>query len=66
MSTINETLQSGVEHHRAGRLREAEEMYRKVLELHPRHAGAVHLLGLLAFQVGRTQQALELLREGLI
>lgn len=65
MSTINETLQSGVEHHRAGRLREAEEMYRKVLELHPRHAGAVHLLGLLAFQVGRTQQALEMLREAM-
>jgi Flp pilus assembly protein TadD len=65
MSTINETLQNGVEHHRAGRLREAEDMYRKVLELHPRHAGAVHLLGLLAFQVGRTPQSLELLREAM-
>ena len=65
MSTINETLQCGVEHHRAGRLFEAEQMYRKVLELHPRHAGAVHLLGLVAFQDGRAPQSIQMLREAM-
>ena len=61
MITITEALQAGLDHHRAGRLREAEKLYRHVLEMHPGHASARHLLGLIAFQAGRHEQALELL-----
>jgi tetratricopeptide (TPR) repeat protein len=61
MADISETLRAGVEHHRAGRLTEAEEMYRRVLLIHPRHAGAVHLLGLIAFQLGKHDVAVEYL-----
>jgi tetratricopeptide (TPR) repeat protein len=57
MSTIPEMLQAGLEHHRAGRLHDAELLYLQVLRLHPRHAGAVHLLGLIAFQVGKLDVA---------
>ncbi|MEX0676317.1 MAG: tetratricopeptide repeat protein [Pirellulales bacterium] len=59
MADILETLQAGLDHHRAGRLTEAEKFYRRVLEIHPRHAGAAHLLGLIAFQVGRHDLALQ-------
>jgi tetratricopeptide (TPR) repeat protein len=59
MSTIVDTLQAGLNHHRAGRLHEAEKMYRRVLEIYPRHARAVHLLGLIAYQVGQVDRAVE-------
>jgi Flp pilus assembly protein TadD len=61
-STINESLQAGLEHHRAGRLREAEQMYRDVLSRHPRNAQAIHLLGLIAFQLGRPVDSIQCLR----
>jgi tetratricopeptide (TPR) repeat protein len=59
--TIAETLQAGLDFHRAGRLHDAERMYRRVLDLHPRHARAAHLLGLIAFQAGHNDKAVELL-----
>ncbi len=55
MADIVEMLQAGLAHHRAGRLPEAERDYRKVLEMHPRHAQALHLLGLVAFQAGKIE-----------
>jgi tetratricopeptide (TPR) repeat protein len=61
MSTISDALQAGLEHHRAGRLRQAEQMYRDVLSRHPRNAQAIHLLGLIAYQSGQTDDALKLL-----
>jgi Tfp pilus assembly protein PilF len=65
MADISETLQAGLEHHRAGRLLQAEHMYRRVLQIHPRHAGAIHLLGLIAFQVGKPELAAEYLTEAI-
>ena len=63
MTSIPEALQAGLEHHRAGRLLQAEQMYRRVLQIHPRHAGAVHLLGLIAFQAGKLDVAEFMLKE---
>ena len=63
MTSIPEALQAGLEHHRAGRLLQAELMYRRVLQIHPRHAGAVHLLGLIAFQAGKIDVAEYMLQE---
>jgi predicted O-linked N-acetylglucosamine transferase (SPINDLY family) len=63
MTSIPEALQAGLEHHRAGRLLQAEQMYRRVLQIHPRHAGAVHLLGLIAFQAGKLDVAEYMLQE---
>ena len=48
-------------HHQAGRLPEAEQLYRQILALEPRHADSLHLLGVLAQQVGRHDIALELI-----
>src|SRR5437867_1473861 len=40
-------------HHQSGRLAEAEAIYRQILAVEPRHADALHLLGVIAHQVGR-------------
>ncbi|HEV3137678.1 MAG TPA: tetratricopeptide repeat-containing glycosyltransferase family protein [Pirellulales bacterium] len=65
MSSIPETLKAGLAAHRAGRLVEAEYMYRRVLEAQPNHAGAFHLLGLLAFQMGKHEMAAQLVNDAI-
>ena len=48
------------EHHRAGRLTEAEAIYRQLLAAMPESPGALHSLGVLAHQVGKLDLALAL------
>jgi protein O-GlcNAc transferase len=50
-----------VRHHQAGRLNEAERLYREVLQADPRHADALHFLGVLAHQAGRNDVAVDLI-----
>ena len=50
-----------VEHHRAGRLEQAEALYRDILRARPDHPDTLHGLGILAAQTGNTDQALGLL-----
>lgn len=52
-------------HHRAGRLGEAEAGYRRILAAEPGHPDALHLLGLLAHQLGRHEAALPLIVEAI-
>ncbi|MDQ5977544.1 MAG: protein O-GlcNAc transferase [Verrucomicrobiota bacterium] len=54
-------LQDAVVHHRAGRLDQAESLYRRVRAALPNHFDAVHLSGIVALQRGRTAEAVELL-----
>ncbi|MEJ2604038.1 MAG: tetratricopeptide repeat protein [Gammaproteobacteria bacterium] len=56
-------LQEGLDHHRAGRLKEADASYRSVLAEEPRHPDGLYLLGVLALQVGQPQVALRLFRD---
>ena len=46
-------------HHRAGRLQEAAATYRTVLTLDSRNPDALHLLGVIAHQLGNPRQAVE-------
>jgi len=46
--------------HKAGRLGEAEVLYRKVLERHPLEVNALHFLGLVCTQTGRLEEAARL------
>ncbi len=48
-------------HHRAGRLAQAESLYRDSLTLDPNHADSLNCLGILAHQCGRNDAALELI-----
>jgi len=58
-------IQTGFEHHRSGRLREAESVYRTILERNPRHADALHLLGIMAHQTGNNKVAVELIEQAI-
>src|SRR5690349_2937389 len=55
---IEAYFQSGLRLHRAGRLPEAEQVYRQVLAAEPAHADAMHMLGVIASQCGQPQAAL--------
>lgn len=55
---IEAYFQSGVRLHGAGRLAEAEQIYRQVLATAPAHADSLHMLGVLASQCGQPQAAL--------
>jgi tetratricopeptide (TPR) repeat protein len=59
------TVRAGFAHHRAGRLRRAEALYRKALSKDPEHADALHLLGVIAYQCGMTATAIRLIERAL-
>ena len=48
-------------HHQAGRLNEAERLYLQILKADPLHTDALHLLGVLAHQIGRNDLAVDLI-----
>ena len=58
MTTISEALAIAVEHHQAGRLHDAQRIYRQIPAIEPNHAQAWHLLGVIAHQAGRHEIAL--------
>jgi len=58
-------IEAAVEHHRAGRLQQAEASYRQVLAEQPRNFDALHLLGVIALQRGEAERATELIGEAL-
>ncbi len=62
---MTERLQEAVRHHQAGRLAQAERLYRDILKQDPNHADALHLLGGLANQAGQRQAALDLIDRAL-
>lgn len=62
---IEAYYQNGVKLHGAGRLPEAEQAYRQVLTAEPRHADAMHMLGVLASQCGQPQAALACLDQAI-
>jgi len=62
-SPAQRALARGLEHHQAGRLAEAEAIYRQVLAAEPTNAAALHLLGVLATHVGQHAAAVELISQ---
>ena len=63
--TIPQAFQIALQHHQAGRLQEAEALYRQILAAQPKHSDALHLLGVIAHQVGRPDAAVGLIREAI-
>jgi Flp pilus assembly protein TadD len=54
-------LDRALEHHKAGRLQEAEALYRDILMRDPNQADAWYLLGRIAHQIGQYQNAIALI-----
>jgi hypothetical protein len=51
--------------HRAGRFSEAEKIYLQILTIDAHQADSLHLLGMIAFQGGRHEQAVQLIRRAI-
>ncbi|KAA0582577.1 tetratricopeptide repeat protein [Azospirillum sp. Sh1] len=62
MVTLSQALLIALDHHQAGRVAEAEDLYRRILNADPEHADAMELLGVLAAQTGRFGSAGRILR----
>jgi protein O-GlcNAc transferase len=58
-------FEQAVEHHRAGRLELAEQLYRHVSTADSRYADALHLSGVAALQLGRHDDALHLIEQAI-
>ena len=63
--TIEPALQQGVAAHKAGKLEEAERLYRAILQSQPAHPDANHNLGVIAVSVNKTESALPLFETAL-
>ena len=63
--TIPALLQAGLSHHQAGRLAQAESFYRQILQREPQHADALHLLGVIAYQVQQYDAAAQLIEQAI-
>jgi predicted O-linked N-acetylglucosamine transferase (SPINDLY family) len=58
---IQEAFKVAVGHHKAGRLAEAESVYRQILQDAPDNPDALHLLGMLLHRMGRSGDGLQMI-----
>lgn len=65
MPTTSESLSIAVQHHQAGRLQSAEQIYREILQTEPNHVDALHLLGVIAHQVGQQDVAVQYIEKAI-
>lgn len=65
MTGTHRSVEQGLQHHGAGRLREAEALYRQALAEDPQNIDALHFLGVIALQRGDHAQAAALISQAL-
>jgi tetratricopeptide (TPR) repeat protein len=63
--TIEQAVGLAIQHHTAGQLQEAEQIYRQVLAVAPNHPDALHLLGVIALQAGRADVAIDFINRAI-
>ncbi len=63
MLNISEMFDSAVRSHQGGDLKRAEQLYRQILQADYAHDGALHLLGVVAYQTGHHADAIALLKQ---
>jgi tetratricopeptide (TPR) repeat protein len=62
---IQDLFDTAVRYHLAGRLADAELIYRQILAREPTHADTLHALGLMASGLGRKDMAIDLFRQAI-
>ena len=65
MANVQGLFGEAIQHHQAGRLAEADALYRRVLAEDRNHVDALHLLGVLAHQCGRHDIAVDLIGQAI-
>jgi tetratricopeptide (TPR) repeat protein len=63
--TIQQALNLAVQHHTAGDLPNAEGVYQQILQADPNQQVALHLLGVIAHQVGKNDIAVDLITKAI-
>ena len=63
--TIQQSIDLAVQHHSSGNLPEADSIYQQILQADPNQPVALHLLGVIAHQVGKNETAVELINKAL-
>ena len=56
---INEEIRLAFKYHRSGDLQQAENIYREILKIQPDNVDALHFLGILKYQLGNYDSAIE-------
>jgi tetratricopeptide (TPR) repeat protein len=62
---LNQDLLKAHQLHMAGRLHSAQDLYGKILSIEPDNADALHLSGLIAFQLRNFEKAEELIQKAI-
>ncbi len=62
-SRIDGLFELAFRRHQAGQLREAEELYRSILQADPRQLDCLYYLGMIALQDGRPKDAVDLISQ---
>lgn len=65
MQNIAETMEEAMRHHQHGHVRQAEELYRQVLRSGSDNPFALHSLGMIAYQEGKHDVALGLIKKAI-
>ena len=63
--TLDQALQKAIEAHKAGQIQEAGRLYTAILQAQPKHPDANHNMGVIAFSVGKVQEALQFFKTAL-
>jgi tetratricopeptide (TPR) repeat protein len=62
---IANTFESAKQHHQAGRLAEAQSLYRQILSEQPNHADALQFLGYAIYQSGSASEAVDYIKRAI-
>jgi Flp pilus assembly protein TadD len=63
MEDTRPLLEHGLQHHQEGRLRQAEELYRQVLQVDPVNPDGLNLLAVISAATDRTGEAIGLMEK---
>jgi tetratricopeptide (TPR) repeat protein len=65
VTTLRASLDRALQFHQAGNLKQAESLYRQLLQQWPNQPDALNLLGVMANQVGQSEVAIDLIRQAI-
>ena len=63
---LHKLLMQGLAHHQQDQLKHAKVLYEKILRIEPKHFDAIQLLGSIALETKKNEDALELLNKALL